>query len=187
MEKSLAPRVLYEKVFFDDSQNIDALKKLRGNFVTIEYVQDFEAQRAARAIGQVLADSGWNVLGAKETKEYVEDGVHVTYLRHTMSSKEFDEDDQRIRTQREEDEYARLCQYVVDFLRGEEWQADTRISADMPEHSIRIRVGLKQNPYFLPKTFKEALKVLEDAKQIPTKPIKAMWGVAPWTSPPKKP
>jgi hypothetical protein len=77
LEKSIAPRGLWLMRYADGTSNIDELKKWRGTVVSIRYIPDFEAERAARFIASVLDQSGWKISGVDSTKDFVFDGVQV--------------------------------------------------------------------------------------------------------------
>ncbi len=197
LEKSLEPRVLYLKEYTDKTQNNDGLKALAGTPVAVEYIPDFESERAARLVAKVLELSGWKILTVRETKAELPDGVSVAYLIHSMSEANLGgptgwQNWSAISRQEALDK--RACETVIEFLKEEGWEADLSIASGIRTGSVIVKVGFKPNSYFMPEGFKAMKRQYENTMKrvspIPaptSKSVEGEWSVSPWTVPPSKP
>jgi hypothetical protein len=204
LEKSLAPRELFILRYADGTYNTDELKKFSGTSALIEYIPDFEAERAARFIASALEASGWTIAEVNSSTVIMFDGISVERYNGPERGN-LDIPDNFKLSQLDYGEEMRsldACEAVVDFLRDSNVVANTGVTGratdlppknDIPPRSVRIRVGFKPNPYFEPGPVKDAKKREESIvnrirpRRKPTSPIVTVIGVSPWFPLRKKP
>jgi hypothetical protein len=158
LEKSLAPRFIwYEKR--GSVSNIDALKKFSGMSVRIECIPDFEARRAAINLGARFLDAGWKVVPNNTVvlrEDIPFDGVTVErYLPADMQHKTMAEMNGLVAPQIWHS--ADVAGEIVRFLKSNGWEADASPSqpGELKPDEIKILVGFKPAPYFMPEQIKE--------------------------------
>ena len=149
LERSLAPRSLSFKQYTDGSTNIDGMRKNRfmGLEVTIEYIPDAEAQKAAFNLGFLVEQAGWKVVSFGSSSRPMLDGIFVNSFlaRFSILSPE----SQKMEVSQE----ARVELWRI--LRENDWVAsynsasssELNPSASAPG-ALKILVGFKPNPFF---------------------------------------
>jgi hypothetical protein len=172
MEKSLAPRTLvYVNRDETGKSNIESLKQFPGLQVIINFAPDAEASRAAFDIKNIAEFAGWKVLVFEERRELsfmLFDGVIVqSYFGKRPLTDEYEG-------------ARRSCNAadaLIEFLTSNNWAAKSYAAANVgelvsrgdpllstiPPNTIRVNVGLRPAPYFLPKNLKEAYERVEEA------------------------
>ena len=209
LEKSLYPRELRIVGYSDHTSSIDELKKYIRTPVSLEYIPDFEAQRAARLIASVLDQAGWKIVGVKENgnpAQMYRDGVSVErYNPPDRGDLAVPENFKLWQSDMGEMRYSEeIGDAVIDFLLGSNWIAEEGVAGrstdlppknDIPPRSIRIRVGFKPNPFFSPfgkqadrlKAERDVVNAMRkmmtrtepSAPKVPTEAV----GVSPWFPP----
>jgi hypothetical protein len=150
LEFSLAPRELWDIQFVDGTSSLDALKPLAGINIIVESVSDFEARRAAGSLVKALQIAHLKVVKTDILPDpapgNVWDGVNVQMYLGAVSTVDRDFRDPTVQEQRDaESESNRMADIVTEFLVNNGWTAQIGWSerGELPEHTIRIRVGLK--------------------------------------------
>jgi hypothetical protein len=149
LEKSLAPRVLVIRSDAQGRTNLDGMTPFAGIQAIIEYLPDPEVARTAQQIASAVVRTGWKVVGIvpkPDMNASFFDGVKVTpYAKRGPDM-----------PTREEDKQGKWClaaaSSLVEVLRESGWQATIFPAGkdELPFNTVKIRVGLKPNPYFSP-------------------------------------
>jgi hypothetical protein len=189
LENSLAPRELFIERYADRTSNIDELKQFGATQALVQYIPDFEAERAARFLASALEMSNWKISGVEPTKEYVFDGVQVERYQ-PPSLEDPITHPETFPLVAALDMSQRACDAIINFLSDSNWRSKPRVAFGIPPGSVRIRVGFKPNPYFLPKPFRDSEKEFEDIRnrlrpnKRTTAPIVSILEAMPWIPPP---
>ncbi len=141
LEESLEPRIL-------ESNGIsrEKLKAFEGTPFIIEAISDGEVLRAAGQIRFSLQSAGWNELGTFQTDSEPE-GVRVETINI------------------DESQFSPSAAILVEFLEANGWEAKEGLSPkklnlpseqarndeNIPDGTLRIRIGIKPTPYFMGK------------------------------------
>jgi hypothetical protein len=154
LEESLAPRVI-NIPRKDDKPDLPLLTKYKCTNAEVQFVNDAEVLRATGSLINALTAAGWTVkpVLSSNLDLVFQDGVSVAPHWPGTGSKA-DEDD------------ALHCiaatRAVVEFLGDQNWTADTTVAdprePPIPSNTIRIKVGFKPMPYFLPEEMKDAIQ-----------------------------
>ncbi len=177
LEESLEPRILAHNGIVRDR-----LKALAGTPFIIEVVEDGEAVRAANQILSLLKSSGWNELGAIKTNSAPE-GVRIETI---VLNKTIDI------------QPTSSAEILVEFLEANGWEVrngfnssslsgildQTGNSGNIPNGTVRIRVGNKPTIYFMEKFIsnEQTRKVLEELRsetKARRERLREEWGLPP--------
>jgi hypothetical protein len=151
MEASLAPRYLWVGPDGKGGQNIDPLKPFAGMQVELESIADAESLRAARELKFILSSAGWKIVSSKLAPfESTDDGVTVAPYFKRMHGFWGTRSD-------------KATEALLDFLEANNWDVRRMLEPNdaLAGTTIRISIGLKSNPYFLP----EWLKKMKEAEK----------------------
>lgn len=148
MEESLAPREL-PIVCCGPASNFLPLVPFRPMNVTIEYVPDAEAKRAADEISGFLSTAGWTVVppspNARLNAGYY-DGVIVEYY----SGRSYVGGMPIYRNQADSERCSGAASQLLAILKANDWVARTDVGGDyseLPLSTIKIDVGMKPNRF----------------------------------------
>jgi len=168
MEKSLARRTI-PLVVMGGKWNTDPLKPFAGIQVIVEYLPELEPYRAALEV-RALADSvGWKVVKFAPQTELADprwDGVTVQWYWPGMPK----DPNQFFQNLRAEEKPKNAATALVEFLKLNNWGADSKPSSlgEIPPDTIRVRVGLKPEPYSITKAEEE---FEEKVRKTPNQPL----------------
>jgi hypothetical protein len=154
LEKTEAPRYIWYEAR-GKASNIDTLKQFAGMAVSIESIRDAEAQRAARNLGNRFKQAGWIVIGDTVfAKDDIPDGVTVDQFQASEDVESGPIENGFAKEWRS----SAVVDEIVAFLQANDWKAYHGWAAhgELQSNEIRIRVGFKPAPYFLPGVFKNA-------------------------------
>ncbi len=147
LQKALAPRQLWLKWYDDKTSSIDDLKALGKVYVSIEYVQEAETERAARILMDLFKAAGWDVT-TRPSNQLIADGVRVAHLRPNTTD---------VREQlRDEYTSTNIAEVVVSWLLDSGWNGvipgtysiKETLPSDISAHSICVFVGMRPSTFF---------------------------------------
>ncbi len=155
MEATMAPRVV--GIIGDGKKlNVANLIPLGGTKVIMEVLPDPEAERAASGIFEVLEYVKWPVVNISVNSRLnhpLYDGVTVVgrWVRRDLTDPNAPEPQGDTRE---------VAKVFAEFLKSSGWEAKVSSETtdrEVPPSTIKIKVGLKPNPYVLPQ-LKEAME-----------------------------
>ncbi len=164
LEKSLAPRTLALRVEGETS-NIDSLRPFGGINVILEVLPDAEAERAAGYISWILTQAKWKIVSGSRNPDLNQGEYDGVVIQHRIYPGVMTPESVADRSRA-------AATALLEFLRSNNWEAETvslfpRHHDKMPANTIRIMVGFKPSPYFLPPEIKKARERMErDLKRL---------------------
>jgi hypothetical protein len=150
LEQSLAPREIA-----DWQAAINRLKPFGGTRVLIESSADAEAAKTAERITSMLREAGWNITGSLKSQDVLAypEGVRID-IPITLEKGPGPHFATRL------EETAFVLGGVLDDCKIETHILGILPPNNEPSDTLRIKIGLKPQPYFLPEEFKKILKQL---------------------------
>lgn len=158
LEKSIAPRELWFKIYQDGTTNVDDLKAFGLVQVRIKYVQDAEALRTAANLAFLFDKAGWKVSATPAT-ELLPDGITVRSYDPTLpQGQDLSAMQPTINAIRRSVD---ICVTVQDWLMLNKWAEVSSFgdfSKTLGPNEIWVEVGFKPNPYFASPPIKQITK-----------------------------
>jgi hypothetical protein len=148
LERSITPRQ-FPLTNIGGKHNWDGLAQFAGSNATVEYLPDWEARRAALQIANLLKVAGWNVIEVKGNPD-LEGGFWDGIVAMPYRPIDFSQMGPGSEFQRR----VEASDSLVAFLKGYNWVARTQAGDRNAAQIIRVAIGFKPNPYFVPPELK---------------------------------
>ena len=163
LEAALTPRMLLIRTGEKGSTNVDVLKAFAGMHFMIESLSDSEVKRAAGSLASAMLWANWvlvkgEIRGCCGDNADLPDGVEISYRTYPgIPTAESLADRSR-----------GAAETLAAFLKDNKWDAPSMNAVfptdkddQLPANTVRIRVGLRQSTYFLPKDVKELIQNID--------------------------